>query len=535
MSKNKNPQTKITETYWTSFQLCEDDLDFLYNHLLERETPLTTAELIEALVQERITREVERIERELSSSADLFLPKNTYQIGQELAFPALEYQQGTVTAVRPGVNPAIAAFNIIDVTLESGETHSFACDLENHELNNLVSPQESDPLYDPKSVVDRFGKVLRSSISEPLAENDNLVQIAGSWFPQALLVDINIGYLNMAEALLEMEEGGPLSTTSILEQIELPTDVNKNLTEFSLNFTLQEDARFDEVGPAGETLWFLRQLEPDMVRDVPVYLKHTQFDYDIESLQELTSMLEEDVIDELQPETSACCEDDEVAVTLIFPHWKSGTLPLSDRIHRLFPTAYEAPRVQFTFVDANTNETFPGWVVRANKYVYGLEEWYKQNELIPGSMVYIRRGDEPGKVIIRSEGKRSNREWMRTALVGSDGGVVFAMLKQIVPPGFNDRMAVVIPDTDTLEELWLNKTLQKKPFEKLILSTFQELAKLNQQGHVHALELYAAMNIVRRCPPIAILDALSKAPWAKHLGDLYFTMESSTSSGGAND
>jgi hypothetical protein len=447
----------------------------------------------------------------------------------------LEYQKGSVTAVRAGVNPAIAPFKVIDVALESGETHSFACDLEDHVLNDPASPMENDPLYDPQQVVENFGKAISASISKPLAENENLVQIAGRWFPLALLVDINIGYLNMAEALLEMEEGGPLSTHSILKQIELPTDVNEKLTEFSLNYALQEDPRFDEVGPAGETLWFLHQLEPDMVREVPVYLKHSQFEYDLENLQDFNDMLEEDVIDELQPENSTCCEDDEVPVTLIFPHWQSGTLPLSDRIHRLFPTAYEAPRVQFTFIDADSNESFPGWVVRTDKYVYGLKEWYEQNELIPGSMVYVRRGEEPGKVIIRCEGKRSNREWMRTALVGSDGGIVFAMLKQIVPPGFNERMAVVVPDTETLEELWMNKSLQKKSFDKIIASTFQELAKLNQQGHVHALELYAAVNIIRRCPPIAILDALVKTSWAKHLGDLYFIMESSTKSGGAND
>ena len=535
MSKNNNSHTYIDEKYWTSFQLSDKDLEFLYNHLLELETPLTTAELIKALVEERITNEQEKFEMEQASAAELFLPKNNYQIGQKVAFPALDYQTGTVTTVRPGVNPAIAPFNVIDVVMESGETHSFACDLDDHLLNNPVSQSESDPLQDPQKVVELFGKSLKASISKPLAENEHLVQIAGRWFPQALLVDINIGYLNMAEALLEMEEGGPLSTRSILKQIELPTDVNENLTEFSLNFALQEDPRFDEVGPAGETLWFLREFEPEMVLEVPVYLKHSPFEYDIENLQELNDMLEEDVIDELQPENSTCCDDDEVAVTLIFPHWQSGTLPLSDRIHRLFPTAYEAPRVQFTFVDANTDETFSGWVVRTDKYVYGLKEWYEQNELIPGSMVYIRRGDEPGKVIIRCEGKRSNREWMRTALVGSDGGVVFAMLKQIVPPGFNERMAVVVPDTETLEELWKNKTIQKKSFDKTIISIFQELTKLNQQGHVHALELYAAVNIVRRCPPIAILDALAKAPWAKHLGDLYFIMENQSHSGGAND
>lgn len=535
MPNMNNKKTKIDETYWTSFQLCEDDFEFLYSYLLELETPLTTTDLIQALVQERIVREQQKFEQERSTATEVFIPKNSYQVGQELTFPAFDYQKGLVTALRPGVNPAIQPFSVIEVTIESGEVHHFACDLEDHVLNIPRSPLDDDPLYDAEHVISQFGAVLTDRVSEPLAQNEGLVQIAGRWFPKALLVDINIGYLNMAEALLEMETGGPLSTQSILEQIELPTDVNLKLTEFSLNYVLQEDKRFDEVGPAGETLWFLRQSEPEMVREVPLYLKHEQFDIEPEDIQELIQMLEEDVIDELQPENALSCEDNEVAVSLIFPHWQSGTLPLSDRIHRLFPTAYEAPRVRFSFVDANTNESFPGWVVRPAKYVYGLKEWYEQNELIPGSMVYIRRGDEPGKVIVRCEGKRPNREWMRTALVGSDGGVVFAMLKQIVPPGFNERMAVVVPDTDTLEDLWSKKAFQKKSLEKIAMSIFQELAKLNPQGHVHALELYAAVNIVRRCPPAAILNIVSNASWAKHLGDLYFLMESSPQSGGAND
>jgi hypothetical protein len=332
-----------------------------------------------------------------------------------------------------------------------------------------------------------------------------------------------------------MEAGGPLSTSSILEQIELPTDVNLKLTEFSLNYSLQEDQRFDEVGPAGETQWFLKRLEPEMVREVPIFLQHEDFDFDQEQTKSLIQMLENDVIDELQAESECCQDDEEVPVSLIFPHWRAGTLPLSDRIHRLFPTAYEAPRVQFSFIDADTNETFPGWVVRPSKYVFGLKEWYEQHVLIPGSMVFIRRGDHPGKVVVRCEKRRPNREWVRTALIGNDGGVVFAMLKQLVTPGFNDRMAIAVPETDILDDLWQKKSLLKRPFEKIVFSMLQELAKLNPQGHVHALELYAAVNIVRRCPPGAILDVLSNSSWANHLGDLYFRIEESSRTGGKHD
>lgn len=525
---NLSNTSKISETYWTSFQLEEGDLDFLYNHLLETETPLTSAELIEALVEDRIQKVQQNMEAELTSSVETYLPQGSYQVNDELSFPALDYQKGRIISIRPGVNPDIPDFQVIEVSLESGEIRQFASNLEDHALNTPVALFEDIPLLNPQIVIQRFGGTLKNRLAEALTQNDGLVKIAGRWFPTALLVDINIGYLNMAEALLEMEEGGPLSTQAILKQIELPTDVNLKLTEFSLNYALQEDNRFDEVGPAGETLWFLKRLEPEMVREVPIYLQHESFDYDPEPLKDLISMLEEDVVDELQPETNMCCEDDEVAVSLIFPHWRSGTLPLSDRIHRLFPTAYEAPRVRFSFVDAETNETFPGWVARPAKYVYGLKEWYEKNSLIPGSMVYIRKGNEPGKVIVRSEGHRPNREWVRTALIGTDGGVVFAMLKQLVPPGFNERMAIAVPDTENLDALWAKKSMLKKSFEKILMNMLQELAKLNPQGHVHALEMYAAVNMVRRCPPGMILQTLSNASWANHVGNLYFRMEDSS-------
>jgi hypothetical protein len=48
-----------------------------------------------------------------------------------------------------------------------------------------------------------------------------------------------------------MAGGGPMTTMDLIAQIELPTGNNERLTEFSLNFALEQDGRFDEVGPAG--------------------------------------------------------------------------------------------------------------------------------------------------------------------------------------------------------------------------------------------------------------------------------------------
>jgi len=63
--------------------------------------------------------------------------------------------------------------------------------------------------------------------------------------------------------------------------------------------------------------------------------------------------------------------------------------------------------------------------------------------------------------------------------------------------------------------------------EKIVLSIMRDLAKLNPQGHVHAEELYSAVNVVKRCPPGIILKLLFTRPWATHLGDLYFRLDES--------
>jgi hypothetical protein len=55
----------------------------------------------------------------------------------------------------------------------------------------------------------------------------------------------------------------------------------------------------------------------------------------------------------------------------------------------------------------------------------------------------------------------------------------------------------------------------------------RELSKLNPQGHIHAQELYSAVNLVKRCPPSPIVELLFTRPWSNHLGDLYFRLDES--------
>jgi hypothetical protein len=324
-----------------------------------------------------------------------------------------------------------------------------------------------------------------------------------------------------------MAEGGPLPTSTILEQIEVSARVNPKLLEFSLDHALQEDPRFDEVGPAGDILWFLKRLEPQDVIKAPIYLQYHEIETDRSLLTQEMLDLEKDLDDELSPldETFEFLNDGKVR--LIFPHWITGTLPLSSQIRHLFPTAYEAPRIRFIMVDGETGDKFPGWVVRENKYVYGLKEWYEEKGLIPGSIIRVSKGEIPGEVIINTEHQHSSKEWIKTMLVGSDGGIVFATLKQKIRGSFDDRMAIAIPDTDPVAKIWKKYTQEPPPFEKILVNTVQELAKEAPQNHVHASEVYAAINVIMRCPPAPILGIMASRPWFVHVGDLHFRLDSS--------
>ena len=512
----------IRDDYWESFELKEEDIEFLYNYLLELETPLTSEELVAALVEERIRREKQAIEQQRTSGGDLYQPKGSYETGQYLIFPAQDWRRGQVMEMRPGKNPELGDFQVIKVAFENGEHHEYAAGLEEHKLNEPPKIAQEDTPFDTQNVLQEYSDDLIASLEDGLHGNPDFVRIAGRWFPRALLVDVNVGHLNLAEAVLDMAGGGPLPTAALLEQIELSSDVNAKLVEFSLDLALQEDTRFDEVGPAGRVLWFLRRLEPPEVLAPPVYLRYPGIEYDRSLLTKDMLALERDLNDELSPIEGKSQSSNEATIRLIFPHWRSGTLPLSANVRHLFPTAYESPRIRFMLVDGASGEEFPGWVVRDKRYVFGLKDWYNQHNLMPGSVVQVKRGKQPGEVIITTESRRSTRDWIRTVLVGSDGGIVFAMLKQIVTATYDERMAIAVPDQDAVDQVWARMQKEHTPFERVVGNMVRELAKLNPQSHVHASELYAAVNVVRRCPPGPILGLLASRPWFTHVGDLHY-------------
>jgi len=511
----------ISTDYWTDLQITRQDVEYLHNHLFELETPLTARELVSVFIDERVQVERRAMQERRQAGGKTYLPRESYQVGDGLVFPALNWKQGKVISVRSGTNPEIESFDVLTVDMGNGAERLFASNLSTHILNDEPVTVEEEGL-DPESILRSYGTALEKKIEAAFQTDDELVRIAGRWFPRALLVDVNVGHLNLAEAVLDMAGGEPLPTAALLKDVALPEGVNLKLAEFSLNLALQEDGRFDEVGPAGNVLWCLRRLEPEEVGEVPLHLRYAPIDYDRAALTPQMLNLESQLDDELSEFEAAVNEGvKEVTVSLIYPHLRSGTLPLSARVRPLFPTAYESPRVRFTLVDGKTKQKMPGWVVREHGYVFGLSEWYKANDLMPGSLVRIRRGETLGEVIIEAKPYRT-KDWVRTVIVGADGGMVFAMLKQSISAEFNDRMAFAIPSIETVDQLWLQD--KKRPFEKLVAELIREMSKLTPQGHVHAQELYSAVNIVRRVPPAPLFALLASKPEFTHVGDLHFRL-----------
>jgi hypothetical protein len=517
----------LREDYWETFKLTDEDREFIYNYLLEVETPLTAPELLSALVNERIRQETSALEKQRTLGGDIYIPASTYLVEQDLVFPAFGWRHARVVGVRPGQNPDLGDFQVIQVKFDNSETREFATNILDHPLNQPQQILIEETSLDADTVLAYHGETLLEILNSELSRNQEFVRIAGKWFPRALLVDINVGHLNLVEAILDMAGGGPSPTQPLLEQVGLTTDTNSKLVEFSLDHALQEDPRFDEVGPAGEVLWFLHRLEPEAVLQNPPYLRYQPIEYDRSLLTDEMVELERKLDDELSPVSGKFPNVNEVQLMLTFPHWRAGTLPLTGKLNHLFPMAYEAPRIRFMLVDGETGQRFPGWVVRTNHYVYGLQDLYKSHGLMPGSLVKVKRGRNPGEVIVQCNSQRGSREWVRTVLVGSDGGLVFAMLKQVITAAYDERMAIAIPDPEGLEVMWKQMQKDRIPFERIVVNTVRDLAKLNPQSHVHASELYAAVNIMRRCPPGPILALLASRPWFIHVGDLHYRFDDS--------
>ena len=520
------PQNNLNYERWKNLTITDADLQDLLAYLFETETPLPIESLARILVHNRLEHERKALEERQKTLGKVYLPKEQYTPGEQITFPHLDWKSGTISATRQGNNPEIGEFKVITVDFEDGEKREFAAELAEHPLNTPRNQVDSTSDQAVETVLKTYGAEIRKKLRVALEEQSDIVRIGGTWFPKSLLIDINQGYLNLAEALLDAQKGGPMNPEELLKQMELNQTDNLKLLEFSLNYAMQEDPRFDEVGTSGKIAWFLRRFEPEEVREVPLYLQVKPEVTELPVVSEDTLKMILSLNDELTPDEFSDTEEQitQASIVLNYPHWRTGTLPITPATAQIFPTALETEHVKFMLEDAQNDEKISAWVVRPHRYVFGLREWFERQNLIPGSIIEIAATADPGIVKIVPQKKRSNKEWIKTVLVGADGGLVIALLRQPIHAGIHDRMAIAIPDVASLDNLWNQRRSKNISLKSDIKRMMTELSKLDNQRHVHFIDLYASINVIRRTPPFDLLAVLTNNSEFIHVGDNYYNL-----------
>jgi hypothetical protein len=412
-----------SQLWGESFTINDTDLEFVNNLLLDEGAPMESERLAVAVIRERLQNEAKR-RAHLNPDDTIYLPRHAYRIGQQLVFPLLGFSRGTVISVRPGENPEAGPFEVVRVRTE-GVEREFASRLERHKLNDVpLETLMGGGEQSPEQILREHSETVLGALEARLGDSPDIAKIADRWFPRSLLVDISHGHLNLAEAVLDVAGGGPLPTSALLEHIELPGGVDPRLAAFSLDYALYRDERFDEVGPAGEMAWFLQRLEPPEVTFPPRRLAYEPGTAPAAALSETLQKLAGELNDEWGPEDNASPENGEESLFLSFPHWRVGTLPLNPRLARIFPHAHQATRIRFTFVDAQTGERFPGWVVTPFRFVFGLAEWYPKKGRSARGGRPGRRHPAPGaRVGAHGDGLAQQPPDLHHAETGGGGGV----------------------------------------------------------------------------------------------------------------
>jgi hypothetical protein len=218
----------------------------------------------------------------------------------------------------------------------------------------------------------------------------------------------------------------------------------------------------------------------------------------------------------------------DVTFVLTYPHRRLGTLPLTAKTSSFFPPG-TTQRTLITLLDTHSGKEMPGWVNHRHHYVYGLEQWYQDNNIPVGAFVQLKRTDDPFRVAISFKRRRMRREWVRVAEAMGDE-LHFAIRKMPISCEYDETMLVWAEGSVEIDRLWIKAEETNKPLGEIIREVFLELSKLSPQGTVHAKTVYSAVNVVLRCPPAPIFAELASNPAFSVTGGAHWRYDESLAS-----
>jgi hypothetical protein len=503
-----------TPAYWQEqFSPKDQDIELIYHRILEENRLFNLDEIATILVKRHCDAEELETRSELQQGR-VYQPQESYAVDELLVFPLFDYALGKVQYTRSGSHPEYGAFTTIGVGFEKSEViREFVANFSHPSLNiGDQSLANLQGLMSPAELYQEYKKFIRPKVKAALEANSDFIEFHEQYFLRDLLSDFHEGLFNIADAAIDINNG-PLSVEALIEQMGLANDKEEitDLLRFSVSYRLANDERFDDVGPAGQVLWYLERLEPPEAHHPPRRLQMSDQPYDASTFDNDLRDLLAEIDDEMTNPADVPAVDpdaNKVTIVLNYPHWRVGTLPLTPKTQPLFPISYYNP-VLFEFVDGHTGNTFPGWVVLNSKYVFGLGEWYQKNKLPVGAYIEIKRTDNPMQVIVDYQATRNQRDWIRMATTVNDR-LAFQMNKEAISCKYDELMIIGDANHAEIDRLWLNTEEKETPIYNLLCHIFPELSKLNPQSTVHAKTLYSAINVIRRASPGLVFQELTR-------------------------
>jgi hypothetical protein len=516
-------------TQWTrNFIVTDADVEYLTGLMLERETPMTSGDLALTLIEQRLKAEKDAIEARYRGT-EIYNPAHTYAVGDRLVFSKMDNATATIQETRVGDNPEHGEFLVITVEFDergnnpSQHMREFAAALQTpHPLsqNNDEFPTTSNGDFSPQQILDKGQNYILNALTQALVKNKSLTRVAGYWFTQDLVLDIDIGLLHLAEAVLDMASGGPLSTADIIDQMGgTGKKAPQQLEIFSMNLAMSKDDRFAEVGPAGEVLWYLKRMMPASVQQTPELLHYRPIPYDEDLLTEDMIELETELDDEF---TDIEFEGNlrRATTILLYAHRRAGTLPLNAKTQMIFPSG-RTPRIHVSLIDATDNEVCTGWVVHEDRYVFGLADYYAKHRLPVGALISVEKGEQPGQIILSYDGYKPRTEYIKVIMPNTDH-LQIENKKRAIGASYDELFVFGVDELAALDTLV--KVNHRQSIAALLRMLIVELGKLSPQGTVHAVSLYSLINVFRRCPPGLVFATLQANPDFEDVGDHYWKM-----------